>query len=96
MTSGVSYTTSTNTSGYPTHLHCTPRQSGVQSLPGIGQLTGSIEKGKYADMIVTAGNPLDDLRVLRNLEMVITKGNIIDHPKIKKRKNVDAELDKFL
>ena len=56
----------------------------------------SIEKGKYADMIVTAGNPLDDLRVLRNLEMVITKGNIIDHPKIKKRKNVDAELDKFL
>lgn len=65
-------------------------------LAGIGQLTGSIEKGKYADMIVTAGNPLDDLRVLRNLEMVITKGNIIDHPKIKKRKNVDAELDKFL
>lgn len=65
-------------------------------LAGIGQLTGSIEKGKYADMIVTAENPLDDLRVLRNLEMVITKGNIIDHPKIKKRKNVDAELDKFL
>ena len=65
-------------------------------LAGIGQLTGSIEKGKYADMIVTAGNPLDDLRVLRNLEMVITRGNIIDHPKIKKRKNVDAELDKFL
>lgn len=65
-------------------------------LAGIGQLTGSIEKGKYADMIVTAGNPLDDLRVLRNLEMVVTKGNIIDHPKIKKRKNVDAELDKFL
>ena len=65
-------------------------------LAGIGQLTGSIEKGKYADMIVTAENPLYDLRVLRNLEMVITKGNIIDHPKIKKRKNVDAELDKFL
>ena len=65
-------------------------------LAGIGQLTGSIEKGKYADMIVTAENPLDDLRVLRNLEMVVTKGNIIDHPKIKKRKNVDAELDKFL
>lgn len=75
-------------------LYTATKQSA--ELAGIGQLTGSIEKGKYADMIVTAENPLDDLRVLRNLEMVITKGNIIDHPKIKKRKNVDAELDKFL
>ncbi len=65
-------------------------------LAGIESLTGSIEKGKYADMIVTAGNPLEDLRVLRNLEMVISKGTILNHPKIKKRKQVEQELDKFL
>lgn len=65
-------------------------------LAGIGQLTGSIEKGKAADMIVTAENPLEDLRALRNLEMVIAKGTILDHPKIKRRKQVEAELDKFL
>ena len=49
-----------------------------------------------ADMIVTAKNPLEDLRALRNPEMVITGDTIIDHPKIKKRKQVEAELDKFL
>ena len=46
--------------------------------------------------IVTAKNPLEDLRALRNLEMVVTGGTIIDHPKIKKRKQLEAELDKFL
>lgn len=65
-------------------------------LAGIGDLTGSIEKGKFADLIVTAKNPLEDLKVLRNLEMVVAKGNVIEHPTVKKRKNVEAELDKFL
>lgn len=65
-------------------------------LAGIGHITGSIEKGKSADMIVTAKNPLKDLRTLRNLEMVIAKGSLFDHPKIKKRKQVEKELDKFL
>ena len=65
-------------------------------LAGIGDITGSIEKGKMADMIVTAKNPLEDLCALRNLEMVVTGGTIIDHPKIRKRKQVEAELDKFL
>lgn len=65
-------------------------------LAGIGDLTGSIEKGKFADLIVTAKNPLEDLKVLRNLEMVVAKGKVIEHPTVKKRKNVEAELDKFL
>ena len=65
-------------------------------LAGIGDLTGSIEKGKSADLIVTTQNPLEDLRALRNLEMIVTRGHIIEHPKIKKRENVETELDKFL
>ena len=65
-------------------------------LAGIGDLTGSIEKGKYADLIVTAKNPLEDLKALRNLEMVVAKGKVIAHPQVKKRQNVEAELDKFL
>ena len=65
-------------------------------LAGIGTITGSIQKGKSADMIVTAQNPLEDLRVLRHLEMVMARGTMIEHPNVKKRKQVEAELDKFL
>lgn len=65
-------------------------------LAGIGHITGSIEKGKSADMIVTTENPLEDLRALRNPEIVIARGTIIEHPKIKKRKQVEMELDRFL
>lgn len=65
-------------------------------LAGIGTITGSIQKGKSADMIVAAQNPLEDLRVLRHLEMVMARGTMIEQPKLKKRKQVEAELDKFL
>lgn len=65
-------------------------------LAGIGHITGSIEKGKSADMLVISGNPLEDLRALRYPEMVITRGTILNHPKIRKRKQVETELDKFL
>ena len=65
-------------------------------LAGIGTITGSVQKGKSADMIVTAQNPLEDLRVLRHLEMVMARGTMIEHPNVKKRKQVEAELDKFL
>lgn len=65
-------------------------------LAGIGHITGSIEKGKSADMLVISGNPLEDLRALRYPEMVIARGTILNHPKIRKRKQVEAELDKFL
>lgn len=65
-------------------------------LSGIGDITGSIEKGKAADMIVVSRNPLDDLQALRTPEMVIVRGNLIDHPHIKKRKQVETELDKFI
>lgn len=65
-------------------------------MAGIDDITGSIEKGKCADMIVTSQNPLEDLRALRHVDMVITNGVIINHPQIKKRPQVEAELDKFI
>lgn len=45
--------------------------------------TGTIEPGKCADFIVTAKNPLEDLRALRQIEMVVAKGRKIDHPQVK-------------
>ena len=65
-------------------------------LAGIGDITGSIEKGKCADMIVTKDNPLDRLEALRHVGMVIARGRVIDSPKIKVNSLVERELDKFL
>ena len=65
-------------------------------LAGIGDITGSIEKCKCADMIVTKDNPLDRLEALRHVDMVIARGRVIDSPKIKVNSLVERELDKFL
>lgn len=65
-------------------------------MAGIGDETGSVEKGKAADLIVTRKNPLEDLCALRHVTTVIARGKIIRNPKFKHRKNVEAELDKFL
>ena len=64
-------------------------------MAGIDNVTGSIEKGKSADMIVTEKNPLDDIRALRNIDTVIFCGNIINNPKVKVKKKVSKELHKF-
>ena len=65
-------------------------------LAGIGDITGTLEKGKCADMIVTSKNPLEDLRALRHIDMVVTGGTVIEQPKVKINPVVEAELDKFL
>lgn len=65
-------------------------------MAGIGDVTGTLEPGKYADMIVVEKNPLEDLRVLRNVDMVVAQGRVIRNLKIKKKQIVETELDKFL
>lgn len=65
-------------------------------MAGIGSETGTIEEGKFADMIVTAKNPLDDLRALRRIETVIARGKVYDKPRVKINKRVERELDKYL
>ena len=62
----------------------------------IDDITGTVEAGKCADLIVTDGNPLEDLTTLRNVRMVMARGNLIREPKVKKYENVERELDKYL
>lgn len=63
---------------------------------GIAEETGTLDPGKSADFFVVEKNPLEDLRVLRDVYMVALRGKITKAPKLKKDPEVAAELDPFL
>ncbi len=63
---------------------------------GISDVTGTLEKGKCADIIVTYKNPLEDLTALRDVKAVVARGNLITSPKVKKMPEVESELDKYM
>lgn len=65
-------------------------------MAGIGDIIGTLEPGKCADMIVVEKNPLEDIRALRNVDMVVSQGKVLRSPKVKKKQIVETELDKFL
>jgi predicted amidohydrolase YtcJ len=51
--------------------------NGANAL-GIGDKLGSVEAGKLADLYVVNGNPLDDIKVARNIRHVIKAGVVYD------------------
>ncbi len=51
----------------------------AQSI-GVDQLTGSIEAGKSADLLIVAGNPLEDIAALDDPIMVVANGVIAVRP----------------
>ena len=61
-------------------------------IMGIDNITGSIDIGKYADLLILNQNPLDDIKVLSNPYLVVSKGNTIV-PHIKKDAKLDSLLD---
>ena len=65
-------------------------------LAGIGDVTGGVEVGKQADLIVCADDPLKSPSALRTLDMVVKGGYRIDKPQVKKMPEVERELDNFL
>ena len=69
---------------------------GNAQLAGIGEVTGSIEEGKCADLIMTAGNPLEGLTALRHVKTVMARGRLYKDPVVKRNKIVDAQLDQYL
>lgn len=64
-------------------------------IAGLGNLTGSIEPGKCADLIACKEDPLENLSALRQLSLVVARGRVIRDPKVKKMPQVEAELDRF-
>lgn len=49
---------------------------------GQGDTIGTIEAGKLADLVVIAGDPLRDISSIRNVDLVIKDGMVIDPTKI--------------
>ena len=64
-------------------------------IGGIDKETGSIEVGKYADFLITEGDPLESLSALRSPYMVVMRGRVIKNPRVRKFDYVEAELDKM-
>ncbi|MDO5037341.1 MAG: amidohydrolase family protein [Tissierellia bacterium] len=46
---------------------------------GVGDITGTLEAGKFADILVLSANPLDNIRNLskENMDMIIKEGKLI-------------------
>ncbi len=51
--------------------------NGANAL-GVADKLGSIESGKLADLFVAKGNPVDDMKAARNVQLVIKAGVIYD------------------
>ncbi len=68
---------------------------GNAKILGIEQETGTVEEGKYADLLLLNGNPLETIRVLSQPDAVIAKGHFISHPKIKKMPVIEEALEKI-
>lgn len=60
---------------------------------GIDHLTGSIDIGKQADLIVLEQNPLDNIKALSDVAMVMVKGKLIQTPSVARIREVDELLD---
>ncbi|MBA2526273.1 MAG: amidohydrolase family protein [Pyrinomonadaceae bacterium] len=49
----------------------------------LGQKSlGTVELGKIADLLVVDGNPLEDIKNTRNIEVVIKAGQVVDREKL--------------
>ena len=65
-------------------------------LLGLGDVTGTVEVGKDADLLVVAGDPLVDLSALRAPLHVMARGRLADKLKVKHIAELDRELDWIL
>lgn len=45
----------------------------------VGDITGTLEAGKYADLFVINGNPLENIRTIdtKNMEVIMKEGAIV-------------------
>ena len=67
--------------------------AGNAEILNISDVTGSLDEGLSADLLVTEGNPLENLRTLNNPSLVVTHGIPVWRPHARHIAEIDGELD---
>jgi len=52
-------------------------RNGAEAL-GLGESTGTLANGKFADLVVLEANPLDDIRNTTKIRIVVRRGVVVD------------------
>ncbi|MGH7501179.1 MAG: amidohydrolase family protein [Longimicrobiales bacterium] len=55
--------------------------NGARAL-GVSDRLGTLEPGKYADLVIVRGNPLEDIRTTHDIRLVIRAGEVFDPEKL--------------
>lgn len=55
-------------------------RNSAQALGMAGEKVGTLEKGKYADLVLLAADPLEDISNIRNITTVVKGGEIVAQP----------------
>lgn len=76
----------------PAHALHAATQANAAIL-GIADVTGSIEKGKAADIVVLDANPLDGFRAFASPRLVVARGALIETPTVTRFPDIDDKLD---
>ena len=69
---------------------------GNAAIAGVSDVTGSLEPGKSADLLVVGSSPLEDLSALRDVRMVALRGRLQRHPRVRRYAEIDALLDRYM
>ncbi|WP_431836490.1 amidohydrolase family protein [Cellulomonas sp. Y8] len=67
--------------------------TGNARVLGLEAVTGAVQAGRAADLLVVDGDPLADLRALAHPAYVVVRGAVLDHPAVERFPEIDDRLD---